>query len=70
MEGILAFRLTIMELVGKDPFQKAITIASWVNWAFRAKFLKPNTIAIIPDNVINPKVITSYACMLWLKWIS
>jgi hypothetical protein len=33
---------------GIDPFQKRITIASACNLVFRAKFLRPDTIGIIP----------------------
>ena len=58
------------EDVGVDPFKVATTIASFCNYIFRRNFLKPKTIAIIPDNGYNPKQKTSIKCQLCLKYLS
>jgi hypothetical protein len=50
----LTFRQLFLEMTsgdgqgGIDPFQKRITIASACNLVFRTKFLRPDTIGIIP----------------------
>ena len=50
----LTFRQLFLEMTsgdgqgGIDPFQKCITIASACNLVFRTKFLRPDTIGIIP----------------------
>jgi hypothetical protein len=50
----LTFRQLFLEMTstdghrGIDPFQKCITIASTCNLVFRTKFLRPDTIGIIP----------------------
>jgi hypothetical protein len=53
-KACLTLRQLFLELTsadgqrGIDPFQKCITIASACNLVFRTKFLRPDTIGIIP----------------------
>ena len=68
MEGCLKFRKIILEQTklsdndqGVDPFRVSITIASLCNYIYRRNFMKPKTIAIIPENG-NPKQNTSNKC--------
>uniref|UniRef100_A0ABD2VUC9 DNA-directed DNA polymerase n=1 Tax=Trichogramma kaykai TaxID=54128 RepID=A0ABD2VUC9_9HYME len=44
----LEFRKTMLDLAGVDPFVQATTIASACSYMFRKKYLKENTIALIP----------------------
>uniref|UniRef100_A0ABD2VT53 DNA-directed DNA polymerase n=1 Tax=Trichogramma kaykai TaxID=54128 RepID=A0ABD2VT53_9HYME len=44
----LQFRKIMLDLAGVDPFVQATTIASACSYMFRKKYLKENTIALIP----------------------
>jgi hypothetical protein len=55
---------------GIDPFAKAMTIASACNKVFRALYLKPNTIGLIPHGGYNRAEKQSIIAIKWLKWIS
>ena len=75
--GCLKFRRIIMDQtklndqdVGVDPFRVAITIASLCNHIYRRNFMKPNTIAVIPDNGYNPNQNSSNKCRQWLRYLS
>ena len=74
--GCLKFRKIIMQQTkldandpGVDPFRVSITIASLCNYIFRRNFMKPNTIAVIPENGYNPKQNTSLKCKQWLRFL-
>lgn len=76
-EGCMIFRKCCMNStklnendLGVDPFQKALTIASFCNYVYRRNFMLPKTIAIIPENGYNPKQKTSKKAILWLKYIA
>ena len=47
-QACCAFRNLFLKLVKMDHFRQAITILSIRNKVFRAIFLKPNTVGIIP----------------------
>jgi len=66
----LQFREDFMKITDIDPFDRCITIASACNLVFRAKFLEPETIAIIPHHGYNPEQKQSVKAMQWLKYIS
>jgi hypothetical protein len=73
--GCLKFRQIIMEKTkrdefdrGVDPFQVSITIASLCNHIYRRNFMKPNTIAVIPEHGYNPTQNTSRKCRQWLRY--
>ena len=66
----LRFRDLFLNTTGVDPFATCITIASACNRVFRSKFLKPDTIAIIPPQGYRPKDRHSLAAIRWLKWLS
>lgn len=57
----LTFRKLFLEMTsadghaGLDPFQQCITIASACNLVFITKFLRPNTIGIIPAQGYRPE---------------
>jgi hypothetical protein len=55
---------------GIDPFQKCITIASACNVVFRAKFLRPDTIGIIPAQGYRQEETHSIKAMQWIKYLS
>ena len=76
-EGCLKFRKIIMDQTklnpqdeGVGPFRVSITIASLCNYIFRRNFMKPKSIAIIPENGYNPKQNTSKKCKQWLRFVS
>ncbi|XP_071503405.1 uncharacterized protein [Diadema antillarum] len=70
MEGCMAFRTLFMKVTGNiDPF-KNITIASACNTVFRTKFLKPNSIGLIPTHGYRWKDRHSLLALKWLEWIS
>jgi hypothetical protein len=47
-QACCAFRTLFFKLVKMDPFRQAITISSIFNKVFRAMFLKPDTVGLIP----------------------
>jgi hypothetical protein len=55
---------------GIDPFQSCLTIASVCNLVFRRNFMKPKTIALIPEYGMNMGMNHSHKQLLWLKYIS
>ena len=69
-EGCLAFRKILLEKTGVDPFRTTITIASLCHYIFRKKFLKPESIGIIPDNGYHPEDKASVKSLMWLKYLS
>jgi hypothetical protein len=78
LEGCLEFRQIIMKFTKElnqnkpaiDPFRVSITIASMCQYIFRRYTLKPETIAIIPENGYNINQNTSKKCKIWLKYLS
>ena len=55
---------------GIDPFKSCITIASACMKAYRRKFLKPNTIALIPLKGYGGRDKQSFKAMQWIKYVS
>jgi hypothetical protein len=53
-----------------DPFQECITIASVCNLVFRTKFLRPDTIGIIPAQGYRQEEKHSIKAMQWIKYLS
>lgn len=53
-----------------DPFTSSITIASTCMHIFRKKFLKPDTIGIVPHGGYRANERQSVIAIKWLKWIS
>jgi hypothetical protein len=72
----LTFRQLFLEMTstdghrGIDPFQKCITIASTCNLVFRTKFLRPDTIGIIPAQGYRQDEKHSIKAMQWIKYLS
>jgi hypothetical protein len=72
----LTFRQLFLEMTfgdghgGIDPFQKCITIASACNLVFRTKFLRPDTIGIIPAQGYRHEEKHSIKAMQWIKYLS
>jgi len=56
-----------LEQTGVDPFAEAITLPAACNLVFRRKFLKENTIALIP---VQNKENQSKKAIKWIKWIA
>ncbi|KAK5650251.1 hypothetical protein RI129_001280 [Pyrocoelia pectoralis] len=52
-----------------DPFTEACTIASACNKVFRRRFLKPNTIGLIPVGGYRMADTQSKIALQWLRWI-
>jgi hypothetical protein len=50
-QACCAFRNVFFKLVKMDPFREAVAISSICNKVFRTKFLKPDTVRIIPRAV-------------------
>ena len=70
MESCMAFRTLFMNITGGiDPFQN-ITIASACNTVCRTRFLKPNTIGLIPTQGYRAKDRHSLTALKWLEWVS
>ena len=63
--GCLEFQQLFLETTGIDPFASCITIASACNLIYRKSFLKPEIIAILPQNRRIDK-----QSMLACKWMS
>ncbi|XP_053378482.1 uncharacterized protein LOC128548112 [Mercenaria mercenaria] len=57
-------------LAGIDPFEKCTTIASACHLLYRANFLKPDTIAIIPSHGYRPEENQSMIAFQWLSFIA
>ncbi|CAG2185008.1 unnamed protein product [Mytilus edulis] len=55
---------------GIDPFETCITIASACNLVFRTKFLRADTIGIIPAQGYRPEEKHSVKAIQWIKYIS
>jgi hypothetical protein len=56
--------------MGIDPFVQCLTIASVCNFIYRRNFMKPQTIAIIPEYGLNLGRNHSHKQLLWLNYIS
>jgi hypothetical protein len=54
---------------GIDPFEECFTIASACNIVFRSKFLKPDTLALIPQEGYNPSRNQSIKGLQWLEYV-
>lgn len=63
----LEFRELFRDVTDIDPFAECLTIASACHLVFRTKFLKENTVAVIPPLGYRPKDKQS---LLALKWLS
>ena len=55
---------------GIDPFKSCITIASACMKTYQRKFLKPNTIALIPLKGYGGRDKQSFKAMQWIKYVS
>ena len=72
----IAFRQLFLEMMsanghgGIDPFQQCITITSACNLVFRTKFLRPDTIGIIPAQGYRQEEKHSIKAMQWIKYLS
>ncbi|VDI79418.1 Hypothetical predicted protein [Mytilus galloprovincialis] len=55
---------------GIDPFETCINIASACNLVFRTKFLRADTIGIIPAQGYRPEEKHSVKAIQWIKYIS
>lgn len=66
----LKFRDTFIEATTVDPLCQAITIAGACNLVFRKRFLKPDTIAIIPHGGYQREENQSIIATKWLKWMA
>jgi hypothetical protein len=69
-QACFAFRNVFLKLVEMDPFRQAVTISSICNKVFRTKFLKPDTIGIIPKGGYRIGVRQSIEAIKWLAYIS
>ena len=69
-EGCLKFREQFKKISGGiDPFQVSCTIASACNYLFRAKFLKPNTIGLVPSGGYRHQGCCSVVGCKYLDWL-
>jgi G:T-mismatch repair DNA endonuclease (very short patch repair protein) len=60
------FRREFMQTGNIDVFQEAITIASACNKVLRKRFLKPDTIGLIPNGGYTSNVKQSKKALMWL----
>jgi hypothetical protein len=63
------FRRDLMEIGNIDVFLEAITIASACNKVLRKKFLKPETIGLIPSGCYSANNRYSKKALIWLLHI-
>ena len=68
-KGTMKFRELVFEVTGVDPIREASTIASTTNLVFRANFLLPDTIALIPPGGYR-KDNQSIKALKWLRYLS
>ena len=68
MRGGLAFENSFWKATGVRPFQVSCTIASACNYVFRLKFLKPNSIGVIPPGGYLRKWKQSRIAIKWMMW--
>ena len=68
--GCLRFRELLRAEHDVDPFADAVTIASTCMHIFRKRFLKPETIAIVPHGGYRKNEMQSIVAIKWLKWLS
>ena len=66
--GCLAFRKEFLSTTEEDPFENCLTISMACMRVFRTKFLKPNTIALVPHGGYNNDTQSTKA-LKWLKWM-
>lgn len=67
-QACLKFRSLFLVECNVDPFLEAVTIASACNLAFRRKFLKPNTIGLVPKRGYRMAVRQSAKALQWMSW--
>ena len=65
----LAFRKTFLDCGSTDPFLECTTIASSCLRVYRKKFLKPNTIGIMPQRGYRNADKQSLKAIQWLTWM-
>ena len=66
---VLVFRDLFVESTGIDPFESNVTIASACNHVFRANFLKPEAIGIIPNGGYRYNQVQSVEAQKWMKYL-
>ena len=69
-EASLKFRSMIMDGLGFDPYTNSTTIASACMFAYRYKFLQPDSIGIVPHGGYRYNEIQSIKAIKWLKCVS
>ena len=65
----LKFRTLFQKECGLDPFLHSFTIASACNKVYRHRFLKPNTIGIVPLGGYRVKIRQSNMAFRWLHYL-
>ena len=66
---VLVFRDLFVQSTGIDPFESNVTIASACNHVFRANFLKPEAIGIIPNGGYRCNQVQSVEAQKWMKYL-
>ncbi|KAI1302111.1 hypothetical protein HDE_02635 [Halotydeus destructor] len=69
MSGFMCFRDIFRSITELDPTTRQITVSGAVMEAYRAKYLKPKTIAVTPIHGYEPKRIQSYIACVWLDYM-
>lgn len=65
----IPFRKAFLELCNVDPFFEASTIASTCLLVFRKKYLKKDTVGIVPRNGYRLADRQSWKALKWLSWM-
>ncbi|XP_074661604.1 uncharacterized protein LOC141914236 [Tubulanus polymorphus] len=70
MQSVVKFQELFYSITSVDPFDGCITIAAACNLALRSRFLKPDTIGLIPPGGYKPNAKYSKMAVRWLKWLA
>ena len=67
--GCLSFKKNFIKFASTDPLKECVTIASSCMRAFRKKFLRKNTIGIMPQGGYRLLDKQSFKALYWLAWM-
>ena len=69
LKGVMTFRDSWIKISGLDCFTRNFTLAQSVMEIYKANYLMPNKIPIIPNNGYDPKRKQSYVANCWLDFM-
>ena len=65
-QAVVKFRTLLSDITGYCPFTESVTLASYVNLVYRARYMPEKSIALLPRSAFCQKRNASFEFMQWL----